>query len=65
VAASSLLKNSTGYVIARMRSQNNDPSRSFASRAELRSALGEVEKCQDGIFQGLLGLESRAIAGGA
>ena len=49
--ASSLLKNSTGCAIAWMRSQNNDASRYFASRAELRSALGEVEKCQEGIFQ--------------
>jgi hypothetical protein len=47
----SLLKNSTGCVIARMRSQNNDTSRYFASRAEVRSAPGEVEKCQEGIFQ--------------
>jgi hypothetical protein len=50
-APSSLLKHSTGCVIARMRSQNTDPSRYFASRAELRSAPGEVEKCQEGVFQ--------------
>jgi hypothetical protein len=28
-----------------------DVRRYFASRAELCSALGEVEKCQEGIFQ--------------
>src|SRR4051812_3162187 len=50
-AANRLLKNSTACVIAWMRSQNSDGSRYFASRAELSSALGEVEKCHDGIFQ--------------
>jgi len=30
---------------------NSDTSRYLASRAELSSALGEVEKCHDGIFQ--------------
>src|SRR4051794_6685716 len=49
--ASRLLKNSTACVIARMRSQNSDGSRYFAGRAELSSALGEVEKCHEGIFQ--------------
>src|SRR4051812_23502269 len=49
--SSRLLKNSTACVIARMRSQNSDGSRCFASRAELSSALGEVEKCHEGIFQ--------------
>ncbi|TWT30647.1 hypothetical protein Enr8_41680 [Blastopirellula retiformator] len=42
---------STGCVIARMRSQNSDVSRYFASREELCSESGEVEKCHDGIFQ--------------
>jgi hypothetical protein len=42
---------STGYAIAWMRSQNNDASRYSESRAELCSALGEVEKCHDGIFE--------------
>jgi membrane associated rhomboid family serine protease len=34
-----------------MRWQNSDVSRYFARRAELGSALGEVEKRQDGVFQ--------------
>jgi hypothetical protein len=34
-----------------MRCQNSDASRYFASRPELSSALGEVGKCHDGIFQ--------------
>ena len=48
---SSLLKNSTGCDVAGMRRQNNDVSRYFASRAKLCFALGEVEKCHEGIFQ--------------
>ena len=47
----SLLKNSTGCVIARMRCQDSVASHYFASRAEQSSALGEVEKCHRGIFQ--------------
>lgn len=50
-AACSWLKNSIGCAVARMRSRNSDASRYFASRAELCSALGEVEKCHEGIFQ--------------
>ncbi|TWT33170.1 hypothetical protein Enr8_29950 [Blastopirellula retiformator] len=34
-----------------MRSQNSDVSRYFASREELCSEPGEVEKCHEGIFQ--------------
>src|SRR5581483_6210294 len=34
-----------------MRCQNSNVGRYFASRVELCSALGEVEKCHDGIFQ--------------
>ena len=45
------MKYSTGSVIAGMRCQNSDVSRCFASRAELCSALGEVEIGHDGIFQ--------------
>jgi hypothetical protein len=37
-----------------MRSQNSDVSRYLASRDELCSALGKVEKFHDGIFNGLL-----------
>ncbi len=55
--ASRPLKNSAGCVIAWMRCQNSDVSRYFASRAELCFALGEVEKCHDGIFQ--LAVKSR------
>jgi hypothetical protein len=51
IRPNSPLKNSTGCVIAWMRCQNSDASRYFASRAELGSALGEVEKCHDGNFQ--------------
>ena len=47
---SSPLNNSTSCDIARMRYQHGDVSRYSASRVELRSALGEVEKCHDGIF---------------
>jgi hypothetical protein len=50
-SASSLLKNATGCVNSRMRCQNNELSHYFASRAELGSALGEVEECHEGIFQ--------------
>jgi hypothetical protein len=50
-SASSPLKNSMGCLIVWMRCQNSDASRCFASRAEFSSALGEVEKCHDGIFQ--------------
>ncbi|TWT29283.1 hypothetical protein Enr8_50840 [Blastopirellula retiformator] len=49
--ANSPLIFSTDCVIARMRSQNNDVSRYFASREELCSEPGEVGKCHDGIFQ--------------
>jgi len=45
------MRSSAGCPIAGMRCQNSDDSRCFASRAELGSAPGEVEKCQDGIFQ--------------
>ncbi len=47
----SLLKNSTGCVIAGMRCQNSDPSCYFASREGLCPELGEVGKCHEGIFQ--------------
>ena len=48
---SSPLKKSAGCYVAWMRRQNRDPSRGFASREELCSELGEVEKRYDGVFQ--------------
>jgi hypothetical protein len=41
---------STDCDITGMGWQNSDVSRYFASRAGLCSALGEVEKCQEGHF---------------
>ncbi|TWT38422.1 hypothetical protein Enr8_01140 [Blastopirellula retiformator] len=51
---------STGCWIAGMRSQNSDVSRYFASREELCSEPGEVEKCHDGIFQQAAKIGKRA-----
>ncbi len=51
IRAGSLLKYSTGCIIAWMRCQNSDASRYFASREGLCPELGEVEKCHDGFFQ--------------
>src|SRR5262245_50818895 len=48
-ALSSLLKKSTGCVVAWMRCQNGDQNRHFASRAKLALHLARVEKCR--IFQ--------------
>jgi hypothetical protein len=45
VDVNSMLKNSTGCAIARMRCQNDDENRHFASRAP---HLARVEKCHDG-----------------
>ncbi|MCC7476610.1 MAG: isoaspartyl peptidase/L-asparaginase [Pirellulales bacterium] len=45
------LKKSTGGVMAWMPCQNSDLSRCLASREELGSELGEVEKRLDGVFQ--------------
>ncbi len=48
---SSALKYPTGCDIAGRRWQNRDGGRGFVSRAKLGFALGEVEKCRDGISQ--------------
>lgn len=59
---SSLLKYSTGCVIARIGSQHSGATRYFASRAEFSSALGEVEECHYGIFQRTVSVGSTKMA---